>query len=150
MSKIGEYDVQKTYIPKASELSNDWVLVDANDQYLGRIATQVARLLLGKHKPNFTPGVETGDYVVVINVERIRATGRKLDDKVYYHHSGYPSGIKAITLRTQLASHPDRVLRSAVWGMLPHNKHGRKLIKKLKMYAGPEHPHAAQNPKPLA
>lgn len=142
--------MQKTYIPKPDEIDQEWVLVDANDQYLGRLATQIASLLLGKNKPNFTPGVETGDHVVVINAERILATGRKLDDKVYYHHSGYPSGIKAITLRQQLAKHPDRVLRSAVWGMLPHNKFGRQLIKKLKVYIGPEHPHAAQTPKPLA
>jgi large subunit ribosomal protein L13 len=141
--------VQKTYFPKPDEIDQEWVLVDANDQYLGRLATQVASLLLGKNKPNFTPGVETGDYVVVINAERILATGRKLDDKVYYHHSGYPSGIKAITLRQQITKHPDRVLRSAVWGMLPHNKFGRQLIKKLKVYAGSEHPHAAQTPKPL-
>ena len=142
--------MQKTYIPKPDEIDQGWVLVDANDQYLGRLATQIASQLLGKNKPNFTPGIETGDYVVVVNAENIRATGRKLDDKVYYHHSGFPSGIKAITLRQQLAKHPERVLRSAVWGMLPHNKFGRKLIKKLKVYAGPEHPHAAQNHKPLA
>lgn len=142
--------MQKTYIPKPDEIDQEWVLVDANDQTLGRLATVVASLLLGKSKPNFTPGVETGDYVVVINAERIQATGRKMDDKVYYHHTGYPSGIKAITLRQQLAKHPERVLRSAVWGMLPHNKFGRKLIKKLKIYTGPEHPHAAQAPRPLA
>lgn len=142
--------VQKTYIPTPSQISQEWYLVDANDQYLGRLATQIAHILLGKHKPNFTPGVDTGDYVVVINAERIRVTGNKLEDKVYYHHSGYPSGIKAITLRQQLAKHPERVLRSAVWGMLPHNKFGRQLIKKLKIYAGPEHPHEAQSPKPLA
>jgi large subunit ribosomal protein L13 len=143
-------NVQKTYIPKAAELHGDWILVDANDQNLGRLATHIARILLGKNKPSFTPGVETGDYVVVVNAERIRATGNKMDDKVYYHHSGYPSGIKSITLRQQLAKFPDRVLRSAVWGMLPHNKFGRQLIKKLKVYAGPEHPHAAQNPMPTA
>ena len=142
--------MQKTYIPKPDEIDQAWVLVDANDQYLGRLATDIASVLLGKNKPNFTPGVETGDFVVVVNAENIRATGRKMDDKVYYHHSGFPSGIKAITLRRQLATHPERVLRSAVWGMLPHNKFGRKLIKKLKVYVGPEHPHAAQNPKPLA
>lgn len=142
--------MQKTYIPKPDEIDQAWVLVDAKDQYLGRLATQVASVLLGKNKPNFTPGVETGDYVVVINAESILATGRKMDDKVYYHHSGYPSGIKAISLRQQLAKHPERVLRTAVWGMLPHNKFGRKLIKKLKVYIGPEHPHAAQTPKPLA
>ena len=141
--------MQKTYIPKDNEITQEWILVDANDQNLGRLASSVARLILGKHKPNFTPGVETGDYVVVINAERVRVTGNKLEDKIYYTHSGYPGGIKAITLRQQLAKHPDRVLRRAVWGMLPHNKTGRRLIKKLKIYAGPEHPHAAQNPRPL-
>jgi len=141
--------VQKTYIPKASELVNEWVLVDANDQLLGRIAAQIASALLGKHKPQFTPGVDTGDFVVVINAELVRVTGTKMEDKKYYHHTGYPSGIKEITLRRQLDTHPERVLRSAVWGMLPHNKFGRKLIKKLKIYAGPEHPHTAQNPRPL-
>ena len=141
--------MQKTYIPKADELSNEWVLVDASDKYIGRLATQVASILLGKNKPNFTPGVETGDFVIIINAEQIKATGNKMEDKVYYHHSGYPSGIKAITLRQQLAKYPERVIRSAVWGMLPHNKFGRSLIKKLKVYAGPEHPHSAQNPKTL-
>jgi large subunit ribosomal protein L13 len=142
--------VQKTYIPKASDLSAEWILVDANDQYLGRLASQIASLLLGKHKPGFTPGVEVGDFVIVVNAERIRATGNKMEDKVYHHHSGYPGGVKAVTLRQQLVSHPDRVIRSAVWGMIPHNKFGRSVIKRLKIYAGPEHPHAAQNPKPMA
>lgn len=142
--------MQKTYIPKADDLSSEWVLVDANDQYLGRLATQIASLLLGKHKPGFTPGVEMGDFVVVVNAERIRVTGNKMDDKVYKHHSGYPGGIKSITLRQQLEKHPDRVIKSAVWGMIPHNKFGRSVIKRLKIYAGPEHPHGAQNPKPLA
>jgi large subunit ribosomal protein L13 len=142
--------VQKTYIPKANELENEWVLVDANNQLLGRLAALIATRLMGKHKTQFTPGVDTGDYVVVINAERIRVTGNKMEDKVYYHHSGYPSGIKSVTLRTQLNKYPDRVLRSAVWGMLPHNKYGRQLIKKLKIYAGPEHPHAAQKPTPIA
>ncbi len=141
--------MQKTYIPKASELVNEWVLVDANDQLLGRVAAKIASVLLGKNKPQFTPGMDTGDFVVVINAELVRVTGAKLEDKRYYHHSGHPSGIKNITLRRQLATRPDRVLRSAVWGMLPHNKFGRKLIKKLKIYAGPEHPHTAQNPRPL-
>jgi len=141
--------VQKTYVPKKNEISNEWVLVDANDEYLGRLATQIAAILLGKNKPNFTPGVDTGDFVVVINAENIKVTGNKMDDKVYYHHTGYPSGIKSITLRQQLAKHPERVIRSAVWGMLPHNKFGRAIIKKMKVYAGPEHPHAGQNPKPL-
>ena len=142
--------MQKTYIPKADDLSAEWILVDANDQYLGRLATKIATLLLGKHKPGFTPGVEIGDFVIVVNAERIRVTGNKLDDKLYKHHSGYPGGIKSITLRQQLIKFPDRVIKSAVWGMIPHNKFGRSVIKRLKIYAGPEHPHGAQNPKPLA
>ncbi len=142
--------MQKTYIPKADDLSAEWILVDANDQYLGRLSSKIAGLLLGKHKPGFTPGVEVGDFVIVVNAERIRVTGNKLDDKLYKHHSGYPGGIKSITLRQQLVQHPDRVIRSAVWGMIPHNKFGRSVIKRLKIYAGPEHPHGAQNPKPLA
>jgi large subunit ribosomal protein L13 len=142
-------DVQKTYVPKKNEITNEWILVDAKDQYLGRLATQIARTLLGKNKPTYTPGVETGDFVVVINAESIKVTGNKMEDKMYYHHSGYPSGIKSVSLRQQLTRHPERVIRSAVWGMLPHNKFGRSLIKKMKVYAGPEHPHASQNPKPL-
>jgi large subunit ribosomal protein L13 len=142
--------VEKTYYPKAGEISQDWILVDANDQTLGRLATQVASLLLGKHKPNFTPGVEMGDYVVIINAERIRVTGKKMEDKNYYRHSNYPGGLKTVSLQRQLEIHPERVLRSAVWGMLPHNKFGRHIIKKLKIYAGPAHPHDAQMPKPLA
>ncbi len=142
--------VSKTYIPKADEITQEWVLVDANDQNLGRLATQIASILLGKNKPNFTPGVDTGDYVVVVNCERVQVTGNKMTEKIYYRHSLYPGGLKAISLRDQLAKHPDRVIRSAVWGMLPHNKHGRKLIKKLKVYAGPDHPHEAQKPRPLA
>jgi large subunit ribosomal protein L13 len=139
--------VDKTYVPKANEISQDWYLVDANDQNLGRLATQIASILLGKHKPNFTPGMDTGDFVVVVNCERVRVTGNKLDDKKYYRHSLYPGGLKEITLRRQLVVHPDRVIRSAVWGMLPKNKLGRQLIKKLKVYAGPDHPHEAQQPK---
>jgi len=142
--------VDKTYVPKSGEIAQKWVLVDANDQNLGRLATQIAGILLGKNKPNYTPGVDTGDFVVVVNCERIRVTGNKLEDKTYYHHSNYPSGIKAVTLRQQLVKHPDRVIRSAVWGMLPHNKLGRQLIKKLKVYAGPDHPHEAQQPALLA
>jgi large subunit ribosomal protein L13 len=142
--------VQKTYIPKAGEITQDWYLVDANGQTLGRLASKIAAVILGKHKPNFTPGVDTGDFVVVINAERIAVTGKKLDDKVYHSHTGYPGGLKSITLRQQLVKFPDRVIRAAVWGMLPHNKAGREMIKKLKIYAGPDHPHSAQNPKPLA
>ncbi len=141
--------MQKTYYPKSDEISQDWVLVDANDQNLGRVSTQIASLLLGKHKPNFTPGVEIGDFVVVVNARRIRVTGKKMEDKVYYSHSGYPGGLKSIKLRDQLANHPDRVIRAAVWGMVPHNRFGRKLMKKLKIYGGAEHPHSAQQPKRL-
>jgi large subunit ribosomal protein L13 len=141
--------VEKTYYPKAGEISQEWILVDANDQTLGRLATQVASLLLGKHKPTFTPGVEIGDYVVVVNAERIRVTGKKMTDKNYYRHSNYPGGLKTTSLQKQLGTHPDRVLKSAVWGMLPHNKFGRHIMKKLKIYAGPAHPHEAQMPKPL-
>ena len=142
--------VDKTYIPKASEISQEWILVDAADQTLGRLATQIASILLGKNKPNFTPGMDTGDFVVVINCERLRVTGRKMEEKFYYRHSLYPSGLTTTSLRAQLGKHPDRVIRSAVWGMLPHNKFGRQVIKKLKVYAGPSHPHEAQQPKPLA
>lgn len=139
----------KTYVPKAGEINREWVLVDANDQNLGRLATKIASLLIGKHKPTYMPGVDTGDYVVVVNCERISVTGKKMTDKMYYHHTLYPGGLKAISLRDLLAKYPDRVIRKAVWGMLPHNKHGRKLIKKLKVYAGPDHPHEAQNPRRL-
>jgi large subunit ribosomal protein L13 len=141
--------VEKTYIPKAAEITQDWVLVDASGQNLGRLATQIAGILLGKHKPNFTPGMDTGDYVVVVNSELVQVTGKKLQEKFYYRHSIYPSGLTETSLRDQLQRHPDRVIRSAVWGMLPHNKFGRQLIKKLKAYKGPEHPHEAQQPKPL-
>jgi len=142
--------LDKTYIPKAREITQDWVLVDANDQNLGRLATQIATILLGKNKPEFTPGMDTGDYVVVINCERVQVTGTKMDEKMYYRHSMYPGGITAISLRQQLQKHPERVIQSAVWGMLPHNKLGRQLIKKLKVYTGPDHPHAAQHPRSLA
>jgi len=139
--------VQKTYVPKSGDITHEWKLVDASGQNLGRLATHIASILLGKDKPTFTPGTETGDYVVVINAELITVTGNKLNDKMYYHHTGYPGGLKEISLRDQLAKHPDRVISQAVWGMLPHNRYGRKLMKKLKIYAGPDHPHNAQLPK---
>lgn len=141
--------MEKTYYPKAGEIQREWVLIDANDQTLGRLASEIAKRLMGKHKPTFTPGVDVGDFVVVINAERIRVTGNKLDSKIYYRHSGYPGGLKEITLRRMLERHPDRVIRRAVWGMVPHNRYGRKLMKKLKVYAGPDHPHEAQQPKLL-
>lgn len=141
--------MEKTYYPKANDITQEWFVVDANDQNLGRLAAKIAGVLLGKHKPNFTPGVDTGSHVVVVNASHITVTGNKMTEKVYYRHSQYPGGLKAITLRDQLQKHPERVITSAVWGMLPHNKFGRQVIKKLKVYPGPEHPHQAQNPKPL-
>lgn len=143
-------NVEKTYIPKASEITPEWYLVDASGQNLGRLATQVATILLGKHKPNFTPGMDTGSFVVVVNCEQIQVTGKKLEEKFYHRHSIYPGGLTSISLKDQLKRHPDRVIRAAVWGMLPHNKYGRQLIRKLKVYAGPQHPHEAQQPKPVA
>jgi large subunit ribosomal protein L13 len=145
--------VYKTYYPKADEIERKWFVVDANGEYLGRLATRIAAVLLGKHKPTFTPGVEMGDYVIVVNAERIAVTGTKTtskkDSKMYHRHSGYPGGLKSISLRDQLAKHPDRVIRAAVWGMLPHNRMGRSLLKRLKVYAGPDHPHGMQRPEPL-
>jgi large subunit ribosomal protein L13 len=146
----GRQSVQKSYYPKPGEVERRWVLVDAQDQRLGRLATRIARMLMGKDKPSFTPGVETGDFVVVVNAEKVTVTGKRMDEKVYYRHSGYPGGLKRITLRDQLARFPERVLQSAVWGMLPHNRYGRKLLKRLKVYAGAEHPHEAQKPERLA
>ena len=144
----------KSYYPKASEIERKWVLVDATGQNLGRIAAKIAHVLLGKHKPTFTPGVEMGDNVIVINTERVTVTGTKtsskLDTKIYYSHSNYPGGLKSISLRDQLKQHPDRALRDAVWGMLPHNRMGRSVLKRLKIYVGPDHPHGTNNPEPLA
>jgi large subunit ribosomal protein L13 len=142
--------VEKTYYPKAADISEEWLVIDANGQTLGRVASQTAALLLGKHKPNFTPGVDTGTHVVVVNCEKVVVTGTKMTEKFYYRHSQYPGGLVEISLKDQLAKHPDRVLRAAVWGMLPHNKYGRRVIKKLKIYAGPEHPHEGQQPKPFS
>ncbi|HSG25099.1 MAG TPA: 50S ribosomal protein L13 [Anaerolineales bacterium] len=141
--------MEKTYYPKAGEITHDWFVVDANGQNLGRLASKIAHILLGKHKPNFTPGVDMGDFVIVVNCERVTVTGNKLEDKMYYRHTGYPGGLKETNLRNQLDKHPDRVIKQAVKGMLPKNTHGRNLLKKMKVYAGPDHPHDAQNPKPL-
>jgi large subunit ribosomal protein L13 len=141
--------VQKTYYPKLNEINRAWVLVDANDQNLGRLTSRIASVLLGKDKPEFTPGVNNGNLVVVINAERIQVTGTKLDAKIYYRHSGYSGGLREITLRDQLMKHPERVIKQAVWGMLPHNKYGRSLMKRIRIYVGPDNPHQAQMPKPL-
>ncbi|OIN91471.1 MAG: 50S ribosomal protein L13 [Anaerolineae bacterium CG03_land_8_20_14_0_80_58_20] len=144
----------KSYYPKASEIDRKWFVVDAKDQILGRLATRIARTLLGKHKPTFTPGVEMGDYVIVLNAGAVAVTGTRTNSrmatKLYHHHSGYPGGLKSITLRDQLQKHPDRAIRAAVWGMLPHNRMGRSLLKRLKIYAEAEHPHTMQKPEPLA
>ncbi|HMM27481.1 MAG TPA: 50S ribosomal protein L13 [Aggregatilineaceae bacterium] len=137
----------KTYSPKPAEIEREWYVVDAKDQTLGRLATQIAVLLRGKHKPIFAPHMDVGDFVIVVNADKIRVTGDKLDTKMYYRHSGYPSGLKAISLRDQLARYPDRVIRSAVRGMLPKNSLGRQQLKKLKIYATATHPHEAQRPK---
>jgi large subunit ribosomal protein L13 len=141
--------VEKTYVTKKEDIQRDWHVVDATGQTLGRLATQVARLLRGKHKPAYSPSVDTGDYVIVVNAERIRVTGRKLDQKIYYRYTGYPGGLRQITLRNLLRKHPTRVIEHAVRGMLPKNRLGRRMFKKLKVYAGPDHPHEAQQPQPL-
>ena len=138
--------MEKTYYPKPEDIKNDWFIVDAYGQNLGRLASRIAKVLLGKHKPIFTPGVDTGDYVIVLNCGGIVVTGKKLDDKKYYHHTGYPGGIKEINLRDQLTKHPERVIKSAVKGMLPKTTQGRNLLKRMKVFSGSEHPHGAQNP----
>ena len=139
----------KTYSAKPGEITREWYLVDAEGKTLGRLATQIADTLRGKQKPQYTPHVDTGDFVIVVNAEKIQVTGNKLDQKRYYRHSGYPGGLRSRTLREQLDRRPTEVLRVAVKGMLPKNKLARQQITKLKIYAGPEHPHDAQNPKPL-
>ena len=141
--------MEKTYVIKGKTEPN-WLLVDANGQNLGRLATQIAYYLLGKHKPTFTPGVDMGDVVVVVNASKLRFSQKRLETKKYYWHTGYPGGIKSIGLKKQMEKHPERVIQHAVWGMLPHNKLGRKLMKRIKIYSGNEHPHVAQNPKPVA
>jgi len=138
----------KTYSAKPGEITREWYLVDAEGKTLGRLATQIADTLRGKRKPQFTPHVDTGDFVIVVNAEKIQVTGNKLDQKRYYRHSGYPGGLRSRTLREQLERRPTEVLRVAVKGMLPKNRLARQQITKLKIYAGPEHPHEAQNPKP--
>lgn len=139
----------KTEITKPADVDRAWYVVDAEGQTLGRLSTQVATILRGKHKPEFSPSVDCGDYVVVINADKIRVTGQKLDKKIYYRHSGYPGGLKEISLRNQLIRFPTRPVELAVKGMLPKNKLGRKMFNKLKVYAGTEHPHEAQQPIPL-
>ena len=139
-----------TTLPKVKELGRQWVLVDAKNQVLGRMASRIALILRGKHKPTFTPFLDTGDFVVVINADKVAVTGQKLEQKVYQRYSGYPGGRRTRTLGQVLEKHPERVLRQAVKGMMPDGPLGRRMLGKLKIYAGPDHPHSAQQPQPLA
>lgn len=139
----------KTFSAKSSEVKRDWYIVDASDKVLGRLASEIAHRLRGKHKPEYTPHVDTGDYIVVVNAEKIAVTGNKENDKVYYHHTGHPGGIKSTSFKEMIAKHPARVIETAVKGMLPKNKLGRAMMSKLKVYAGEQHRHTAQQPKSL-
>jgi len=139
----------KTQFTKKSDIEHKWYVADAKDAVLGRLAAKVATYLRGKNKPVFTPNVDTGDFVIVVNAEKVKTTGKKLDNKMYYRHSGYPGGIKAESLRYRLAKKPEQVITDAVWGMLPKNRLGRAMLKKLKVYKGSEHPHLAQKPEIL-
>ena len=137
----------KTYVPKKDEVERQWWLIDADGRILGRLATRVANLLRGKNKPQYVDFMDTGDFVVVVNAEKIKVTGKKLEQKKYYSHTGYPGGIKEKTLEELMDKKPEEVIRKAVWGMLPKNKLNRAIHKKLKVYAGPDHPHEAQQPQ---
>jgi large subunit ribosomal protein L13 len=141
--------VNKTYTTKPADITRKWYIVDAQGKTLGRLATRVATILKGKHKPEYSPHMDVGDFVVIINADKIHVTGRKMDQKIYYRHSGYPGGLSEITLRNQLVRYPTRAVELAVRGMLPKNRLGRKMLRKLKIYASPEHPHAAQKPEML-
>ena len=140
----------KTYAVKAAEIEREWWVVDAEGANLGRLASEIAKVLRGKHKPTFTPGLDVGDFVIVVNADKVAVTGNKLQDKRYYRYSQYPGGLRSRTLEEMLERFPERVIQHAVRGMLPKNRLGRQLLKKLKVYAGGEHPHAAQKPKQLA
>jgi large subunit ribosomal protein L13 len=140
----------KTYVPKRAQIEREWWVVDADGLALGRLASQVASRLRGKHKPGFTPFLDTGDHVIVVNAEKVVLTGAKLRDKLYRRHSGYPGGLKQIPAEKMMRTHPERIVELAVKGMLPKGPLGRRMAKKLKVYAGPQHPHAAQQPRPLA
>ena len=139
----------KTISAKEQDIQKEWYVVDAQGQTLGRLATRVATILRGKHKPIYTPHVDCGDYVIIVNAEKVHATGQKMTQKFYYRHSGYPGGLKKVTLRDQLQKFPDRVIETAVRGMLPKTRLGRRMFRKLKVYSGPNHPHLAQQPKSL-
>ena len=139
----------KTFSAKPAEVRRDWYVVDATNKTLGRLSTEIAARLRGKHKPEYTPHVDTGDYIVVVNAEKVRVTGNKLNDKMYHHHTGYIGNLKTVPLNKMLATHPERVIENAVKGMLPKGPLGRKMLSKLRVFAGPEHSHAAQQPMPL-
>lgn len=139
----------KTYSPKASEITRDWYVVDAEGQTLGRLASEVARILRGKHKPIYTPHLDTGDCVIIVNAEKIHVTGNKERDKLYYRHSQYPGGFRTLTYEQLKSKHPTRPVEHAVRGMLPKNTLGQQMFKRLRVYTGPDHPHEAQQPKPL-
>jgi len=139
----------KTYFPKANEVKREWLLVDAEGKTLGRLASRIAYLLRGKHKPYFSPHLDMGDFVVVINAEKVRLTGKKAEQKTYFKHSGYLGGWRLVPFKEMIQKHPERVIQHAVWGMLPKNRLGRKIFKKLKVYRGNEHPHQAQNPRKI-
>jgi large subunit ribosomal protein L13 len=149
VSKVKNIRMYKTYVAKPGEVERKWYVVDATDQTLGRLATQIATILRGKHKPEYTPHEDVGDFVVVVNAEKVHVTGRKLDQKKYYWHTGFPGGIREITLSRQLELHPERVIEHAVKGMLPRGPLGRRQLRKLRVYEGAEHPHVAQQPEPL-
>jgi large subunit ribosomal protein L13 len=138
-----------TYVPRQSEVRNDWYLLDAENQVLGRLAARAAVLLMGKHKPDYTPFLKTGDHVVIVNAGKVRLTGKKEDNKIYRRHSGYPGGLKQISARALRVKFPARLLEEAIQGMLPKNKLGKQLTRRLKVYAGPRHPHEAQSPRPM-
>jgi len=139
----------KTFSAKAETVQRDWFLIDATDKTLGRLSTEIARRLRGKHKPEYTPHVDTGDYIVVINAEKVKVTGNKEEDKMYYHHTGYIGNLKSINLAKLRATHPDRIIKNAVKGMMPKNSLGKAMFKKLKVYAGATHEHSAQQPQIL-
>ena len=139
----------KTYLPKVKEIQRNWYLVDAEGKTLGRLASQIAAIVRGKHKPTYTPHMDTGDNVIVVNAEKVQLTGRKVEQKKYYRHSGYPGGIKSTDFSEMIKSKPERVITFAVKGMLPHNRLGRVILKHLKVYRGPDHPHESQRPERL-
>jgi large subunit ribosomal protein L13 len=146
---VKELTVNTTHATKPSDIKRNWYVIDAQGKTLGRLATRIATVLKGKHKPLYSPSLDTGDYVIVVNAGKVVVTGRKLDAKLYSRYTGYPGGLRQVTLRDQLAKHPERVLQAAVRGMLPHNRLGRAMFKKLKVYVGADHPHGVHRPKQL-